>query len=387
MDKTLSKGWEMVRLGEVADYINGKAFKPSDWSDTGVPIIRIQNLTDTSKPFNYYQGECESKYHINNGDILISWSASLGTFVWDRDLAYLNQHIFKTIPKLEIINKRFFVYVMSTVIESMKRQVHGATMKHIVKSEFNNITIPLPPLSTQKRIVEILEEADGLRKLRKEADEKMKDLIPSLFVKMFGDPATNPKGWEVKKLGEVCDVRDGTHDTPKYYQSGIPLITSKNLVGDILDFENVRYISEQDHKKIIQRSFVEKGDILFAMIGTIGNPVIVETEEVFSIKNVALFKFEKATYLINYYLKCLLSNQNVIMELAASAKGGNQKFVSLKMLRTLKIPLPPLPLQQEFAARVEEIEAEKARQAKSKAKLDDLFNSLMQKAFKGELVA
>lgn len=203
MQKTLPKGWKWVRLGEVADYINGKAFKPSDWSNSGVPIIRIQNLTDNSKPFDYYQGEYESKYHTKKGDILISWSASLGIFVWEQELAYFNQHIFKANPYTEIIDKSYFVYAVSTVIEGIKRKVHGATMTHIVKSEFNKIPLPLPPLPTQHKIVAILEEADNLRKLRQQADEKMKDLIPSLFVQMFGDPATNSKKWEIKSLEEV----------------------------------------------------------------------------------------------------------------------------------------------------------------------------------------
>lgn len=247
--------------------------------------------------------------------------------------------------------------------------------------------MPLPPLSTQHKIVEILEEADNLRKLRRQADDQMKDLIPSLFVQMFGDPATNPKGWEVKRLGEVCDVRYGTHDTPKYKPSGIPLITSKNLVKDCIDFKNVNFISEEDHNKIIQRSLVENGDVLFAMIGTIGNPVVVSTDKVFSIKNVALFKFKNATALNNNYLKCLLSNNAIMKKMAISSRGGTQQFVSQNILRNFKIHLPPISLQQEFARLVEEIEAEKARQAEGRKKLNELFNSLMQRAFTGELVA
>ena len=121
------------------------------------------------------------------------------------------------------------------------------------------------------------------------AEGKIKKSKPLAEITDDEKPFELPKNWECVRLQEVFDVRDGTHDTPKYCDSGFPLVTSKNLYSGILDFSNIKYISEEDHFKIKERSGVDRGDILFAMIGSIGNPVIIETDNDFSIKNVALF--------------------------------------------------------------------------------------------------
>lgn len=153
--------------------------------------------------------------------------------------------------------------------------------------------------------------------------------------------------WDMVKLGEVCDVRDGTHDSPKAQHFGYPLITSKNLINGSIDFNNVNLISEEDHIKISKRSNVDDGDVLYAMIGTIGNPVVVKKDRDFSIKNVALFKVGKDNpKLNNHFLKYIL--EKVTEDFNNKAVGGTQKFVSLKFLREYEIPLPPLEVQEEI---------------------------------------
>ncbi len=146
------------------------------------------------------------------------------------------------------------------------------------------------------------------------------------------------------------DVRDGTHDTPKYTQFGYPLITSKNLKPDGIDFSDVSYISEEDHRDISKRSKVDRNDILFAMIGTIGNPVIVETDEEFSVKNVALFKLAKS-YIDPVFFKYLLGTPIIQRQLINETRGGTQKFVSLTVLRNMLIPYP-LPEEQKRIAAI-----------------------------------
>jgi len=154
-----------------------------------------------------------------------------------------------------------------------------------------------------------------------------------------------PKGWKWVRVEDVVDVRDGTHDSPSYCHEGIPFITSKNLKFGQIDFDNVQFISPQDHEFFKQRSCVGKGDILYAMIGTVGNPVIVRTDIEFSIKNVALFKFENSPFL-NEYFCYLLQSPSVVQQVESLTQGGIQKFVSLKVLRNLLVPLPPLPEQK-----------------------------------------
>ncbi|MFD3003851.1 restriction endonuclease subunit S [Pontibacter toksunensis] len=166
-------------------------------------------------------------------------------------------------------------------------------------------------------------------------------------------PYTLPEGWMWCRLQDCLDVRDGTHDTPKYHPEGIPLVTSKNISSGKLSLQNVKYISQEDHTEISKRSKVDKGDILFAMIGSIGNPVIVDVEPNFSIKNVALFKYLIENSPAPYYLLLYLNHAQV--EMKSSATGAVQSFVSLSGLRQYPFPLPPLAEQEAVVARVEEL--------------------------------
>ena len=130
------------------------------------------------------------------------------------------------------------------------------------------------------------------------------------------------------KLSDICDVRDGTHDSPKYYETGYPLVTSKNLKNGIIDISNVKFISYKDYIKINERSKVNIGDVLFAMIGTIGNPTLVAEEPNYAIKNIALFKVPQQQS--GALLKYILSSNVILREMHKKAKGSNQPFVSLK---------------------------------------------------------
>lgn len=186
--------------------------------------------------------------------------------------------------------------------------------------------------------------------------------------------------WNIKKLKDICDVRDGTHDSPKYYDVGIPFITSKNLMENKIDFENVNFIKVSDHKKISERSFVEKGDILFGMIGTVGKPVVVNVDFEFSIKNVALLKFSKSNNFINSYAIQVLKSSIISDQFKRKSDGGVQNFVSLNTIRSLEIPVPPLPQQKKIAKILstcdEVIEKTEAAIAKYKAIKQGMMHDL-----------
>lgn len=164
---------------------------------------------------------------------------------------------------------------------------------------------------------------------------------------------TLPNDWQWKKLGEMLDVRDGTHDSPKYLtENGYPFVTSKNLKENGLDLENVNLISESDYFNFNKRSKVDKGDLLLAMIGTIGNPIIVEIEPNFAIKNVALIKANENVVMMKF-LKFFFTSQATINKMQDESNGATQKFVSLKYLRNFPIPLPPLEEQKRIVAKID----------------------------------
>ena len=166
-------------------------------------------------------------------------------------------------------------------------------------------------------------------------------------------PFAIPSSWKWTRLGESYDVRDGTHDTPKYIPTGYPLITSKNLSTGKLDFSNVKYISQSDYMAINERSDVKRNDILFAMIGSIGNPVAVDTDTEFSIKNVALFKpYNKKAYSKDWLLSYLFIASE---DMKSRSLGAVQSFVSLGFLRNYPIPLPPLAEQKRIVTKTAQL--------------------------------
>ena len=153
----LPEGWAILKVGNVAEYINGRAFKPEEWEQTGLPIIRIQNLNDPNAYYNRTKNEYEEKYLIKNGDLLFAWAASLGIYIWKGEDAWLNQHIFKVIP-YPFMDKKYLYYAFHAMITEFYRKSHGSGMIHITRKQFEEITLWLPPLTEQYRIVQYLQQ-------------------------------------------------------------------------------------------------------------------------------------------------------------------------------------------------------------------------------------
>lgn len=199
----LPKNWEKTKMGDIGKYLNGKAFKSEDWKSTGRPIIRIQNLTGSGSEFNYFQGEVEDRYVVMPGDLLFSWSATLGTYFWQGPEAVLNQHIFKV---ESYIDQKFHRYLLDFKIQEMQSQTHGSGMVHITKKSFDAIEVRIPPIDQQHKIVEILE--DHLLRLDAAlADVKQAKLKAAQFRRAFiHEMTTSVKGSEVMNVLEICDV-------------------------------------------------------------------------------------------------------------------------------------------------------------------------------------
>ena len=215
--------------------------------------------------------------------------------------------------------------------------------------------------------------------------------IEKALVPKEEQPYEIPSNWVWVISNTIFDIRDGTHDSPQYVEEGFPLITSKNLKNNVIDYENVKLISKLDLDKINERSYVEEGDILFAMIGTIGNPVIVKQSSMgtYAVKNVAIFK--PYIKLINIFYSFYMKSNLFTKYIEKNLRGTTQKFVSLNMLRSLKFPLPPLEEQKRIVKKVESM-LDKIKEAKEiindvreKALLRK--ESLLNKAFTGELTS
>jgi len=307
----------------------------------------------------------------------------------DRGIAYcvsgktwINNHAHVLRPKADI-DLRFLCRVLENY--DVTPWVTGTTRGKLTQAGASQIVVPVPPLSEQRWIAEILDQADALRAKRRAALAQLDTLTQSIFLDMFGDPITNKKGFPVAQMGDVCDVRDGTHDSPEYVSDGgYPLVTSKNVTGGFVDLTDANYISEADYVQINKRSKVDRGDIILPMIGTIGSPVLVDHEPRYAIKNVALVKFTAASpsaVFVRHLLSCHYFDHVV----SQKNRGGTQKFVSLGDLRGFPLPLPPKEQQQQFTRFVQAADKLKATNRGSLAELDTLFASLQHRAFRGEL--
>lgn len=232
----------------------------------------------------------------------------------------------------------------------------------------------------QIKISNLLDKVQEIVDTRKKQIEELDELIKSQFVEMF-QSGNYPK----EELGKLCDVRDGTHDSPKYLEeSGYKFITSKNIINNEIDFSEVKYISKQDYDKFNTRSKVNYGDILMPMIGTIGKPMIVnipDDEIDFAIKNVALIKFLDNSQVTNIYIKNLLDSDYFENAILQNKRGGTQKFIALSDIRKMQIEIPPIELQNQFADIVKQIDKQKFEIQKSLEETQKLQESLMNKYF------
>ncbi|MEX4695380.1 restriction endonuclease subunit S [Haemophilus influenzae] len=198
-EQQLPKGWKKTTLGEIATYVNGRAFKPIEWSKTGTPIVRIQNLNNPNAEYNYYDGYIEEKYHIENGDLLFAWSVSLGAYIWKGKSAFLNQHIFKVLPK-ENIDKTFIYYLLDKVTNELYAKAHGSGMVHVTKGKFEATSVNIPPLEAQQAIVNKIESLfdeidEGIGRLKTVA-QQIQQYRQSLLKNAFNGELT--KEWRSK---------------------------------------------------------------------------------------------------------------------------------------------------------------------------------------------
>lgn len=224
---------------------------------------------------------------------------------------------------------------------------------------------------------------------KKQIELTIEEKLQNALVPKEEQPYKIPSNWCWLYSNFVVDVRDGTHDTPKYISEGYPLITSKNLKNNNIDFDKVNYISKEDYEKINLRSKVDIGDVLFSMIGTIGNPVLIKGQTNYAIKNVALFK---DINLINMtFFRFYLETKFVIDKMKKEAKGSTQKFVSLKYLRNFPICYPSLEEQQRIVNRIESLFAKLDRAKElienTLAQFEQNKMAILHKAFTGELTA
>lgn len=380
-----------VRFGDLCKLQNGRAFKPEEWSEEGTPIVRIQNLNDETKPFNYCNFDVEKRFWINSGDLLFSWSGtpgtSFGAFFWNRGKGFLNQHIFRVDVKEELVDKHYLRYSLNSLIVKIIDQAHGGVgLKHITKAKLEEVQIPLPSLAEQRRIASILDQADELRQKRQQAIEKLDQLLQATFIDMFGDPISNPKNWNKCLLEKVTHkITDGTHKTPTYMSSGIEFLSAKDIKKGRIVWNTNKYISEQEHSQLIKRCNPEIGDVVLAKSGSLGSVAIIDRSHQFSLfESLCLIKHDRQQ-IDAIFLTSMLRSPSMLSHLLGKNKGIAIKHLHLVDIRELEILLPPIELQLEFSSKIRSIDKLIGIHLSSLEYIESLFKSLQNQAFSGTL--
>ena len=375
-----------MKIKGICDLQNGRAFKPSDWGTTGLPIIRIQNLNDERAPFNYYSGKYNLAQEVDNGDLLFSWSGtpgtSFGAFLWNRGKGVLNQHIFKVIPKVEV-EKTYLMYALNGNISTIISKAHGGVgLQHITKKELDEIEIQMVSISRQKEIVEILEKVSLLIFLRKQQLAKLDELVKARFVEMFGDPVSNPLHWKKVKLSELADIKIGPFGSllhkEDYVTGGHPLVNPSHIINGRIIVDNDLTLTEEKYFEL-SAYHLKKNDVVLGRRGEMGRCAVVDEEGLLCGTGSLLIR-TNGTVTADYIQK-IISFPTFKKTIEDMAVGQTMPNLNVPIVSNFMIIVPPLSVQKDYYDFVERVDQQKQTVQQSLEKLELMKKALMLEYF------
>ena len=287
MFKSLPSSWKLVKLEEILiEKLCNGLYKTEDFLGKGVLFLDINGLykglnADFSKARRVQVTESEhKKYEIKKEDILVNRVSKKAEGVGKavlvgemKETAVYESNMIRVRVDKKRVSPLFIVYYLSSdqSRQELLSKANVSNQASINQEAVKSLKIPLPPIDEQRRIAAILDQADAIRRKRQQAIALTDELLRSTFLEMFGDPVINPKGWEVRKLSELCSkITDGTHKTPTYLSSGIPFISAKNIKSGKINWENTKFISFEEHQALTSRCRPEINDVLLTKSGSIG---------------------------------------------------------------------------------------------------------------------
>jgi len=395
--------WPKQPIGQLCELINGRPFKPEDWGHEGLPIVRIQNLNDREKPFNYFNGKYASKHLIDTGNVLLSWSGTPGTsfgcFIWDRGPALLNQHIFLVNVRQNLILPEFFVHGTNSKLGEMIDLAHGAAgLRHITKSKLEQIELPVPPINLQRQVVskirECMERVDELHSLRDATLVERTHLSASVIESELNLSFAESAGWPYLPINQlVTSTRNGR---------SISQDVEGRANGNVLTLTSVRDVSlRTEFKKPIElpdavatQFGIKAGDVFVSRANTIDlvglSAVAEEAPHERTIYPDLLIKLTADRAQIQpRYLAYALRSAGARRQIRARALGASQTMVKIsgERLREVSIPVPPIVEQDVIIARLDAAHDLIRRVNAESADIDmgGLRAAVLRKAFAGEL--
>ena len=282
------------------------------------------------------------------------------------------------------INHIFLFHFLNTL--DFYSLANKTSVPALRKSDLQRIQVPFPPIAEQKRIAAILDKAEELRGLRRKALGELDAIVQSIFLEMFGDPATNSKKWKTGLLRTICDeINDCPHSTPVWTENGVICLRTSNLTRGSWNWNDTRFVSVETYHERSKRGYIKAGDIILSREGTVGVAAIATSEMKICMGQRLVQVRPLASVLTSEFTLQHLLYVLAPARISMLMVGSTSQHLNVKELKDLKIPLPPFSLQREFARRVEAIEQLKTIHRESLAHLDTLFASLQHRAFRGEL--
>lgn len=391
--------WHTARLSDVCHFENGDRGKnypgKSALLDDGIPFVNAGDLQEGVVRLDGLSFIAPSHYEklsngkFSQGDFLFCLRGSLGKF------AYVNRAIKGAIASSLIIirpqdglHPDYLKHYLGSGLCEKEIALHanGAAQPNLAASSLKQFKIPLPSLDEQKRIAVILDKADQLRQKRRQAIALLDTLTQSIFLEMFGDPVSNPKGWALATLGDVIhQASDGPHVSPQYSDEGVPFLSTRHVARGRIIWQDLKHISEEDAKIHWRKCKPERGDVLYTKGGTTGIAAHVDFDEPFAVwVHVALLK-TKHDVVSPKWLECMLNGNYCYQQSQTYTHGIANRDLGLKRMVKIKIFVPPLERQVEFIERTNAL-AHVIQQAELQSTdTDSLFASLQHRAFSGQL--
>ena len=390
--------WEQVKLEKIAAFSKGKDYSKLDLKRKGYPIFLYgQMYTDYRYKIvetSTYASLKKDAVVSNGNEIVIPSSGETSVDIarasWIAQKGIILGSDLNIIRPTSSVHPLFLALSLSNnqVKYNLAKVAQGNSIVHLYNNNLKKVNIYFPNIVEQNKIGNILNSISNCINLHERKCEELALIKKALLQKLFPKkdevrPEVRYKNfsdaWEQRRLGEVADVRDGTHDSPKYINEGYPLLTSKNVGDGYINYDDVKYVSENDYVQINKRSKVDVNDILMGMIGTIGNLALIREEPDFAIKNVALIKH---TSNFDYqFLFQELQTSAISKELLSGMDGGTQKFVSLKKIRNLSVMLPSENEQKKIGSYLMRFDSLIALHQRKLEKLKQLKKFLLQNMF------
>ena len=384
------------KLDDICSFISGNAWKAAEFTDEGIPIIRINNLNTNDNDFKYWQGDYDKKYLIYKGDLLVSLSGTIKTFQWNGPEALLNQRIVKVTANPDT-NQDWVYYQISHVIEQIANKGKHAIIKNVSINDLKNFEIDVPDFQIQNKIVAILDKARALVEKRQQSIDLLNELLRAQFMEMFGSKNPEFNQWDDIEIQNYALNKRGTMRTGPFGSSlkhdeftedgEVAVLGIDNAVKNEFRWDKKRFITNQRYNESFKRYTVFSRDVIITIMGTVGRSAVIPENMPLAIntKHLACITLDESKCNPYYLAYSIHSNPFIAFQMKARNRGAIMEGLNLGIIKSLKLKNAPISLQNKFENIYTSIRIKKNRLEVSFENLSNLYNSLIQLSFSGKL--